>query len=195
MKTKFFVSKRELDVAVYAVQRELQNIGLWNEDSRLTKADVLWCMIPNVTLPRALGYFIHKESAMRSLGYKQGHIYIPSPVLGRRRLRDVVRHEYGHAVAHYYPGLVRRSPRFTATFAGTYDRGKPIPSSDARDFVSPYAATEPAEDFAETFMIYLRRGGKIPTGASRPVARKWRYISDLTGAIASGRRRWIARKQ
>jgi hypothetical protein len=54
-----------------------------------------------------------------------------------------------------------------------------------------YAATAPAEDFAETFMLYLRFGGTLPARhASTTIKNKWKFIRRLSDAISKGQRRW-----
>ena len=56
---------------------------------------------------------------------------------------------------------------------------------------SEYAATAPAEDFAETFMLYVRHGDRLPAHHDTiPIRRKWRFIRDLADAMRSGRRKW-----
>ncbi|MBL0062055.1 MAG: putative zinc-binding metallopeptidase [bacterium] len=73
-------------------------------------------------------------------------------------MRDVLRHEYGHAFAYWYPGLVRRSREFTEIFGNRYDSD--IKSEyDPDEHLTPYAAKRPAEDFAESFMAFVK--GKV----------------------------------
>ena len=187
MKNGIHISKRELDAAVLKVQGELTRLGLWNEGSRLHRADVIWCAFPQWP-PKALGFFIHSSpKILAAIGYRPGHLYIPALVLGRRNVLDVVRHEYAHALAHYYPLLIQRSRAFTAAFGGRYSSGTPLPGSErAQDFVSAYAATEPCEDFAETFMVYLRRKGKPLASSSRAITRKWKFIVVVVANIRRG---------
>ena len=204
MKNGASVTKKQLDGAAVAVQHELGRLGLWNEDGRLHTTDVVWCPIPQVFVPDASGFFLHSSTRFGEfLGYQPGHIYIPKWVLDqgfwaqrRGSLRDLVRHEYGHAVAHHYPSLVIRSPRFTEAFGGTYFRGKPV-KGNVRDFVSRYARTQPCEDFAETFMLYVRHQGELPAPVNLPshfgfdpIKRKWKFIADMIGVIDSGGTQW-----
>jgi hypothetical protein len=197
VKTGASVSKSQLDSATLSTGRELTRAGLWGEDSRLSHAEVYWCWLPQITMPGALGFFVHAADALHSLlGYEAGHIYIPQWVLlhgpwqQRGSLRDVVRHEYGYALAHYYPSLILRSSRFSATFGGRYF-GHRTAHGNSRDFVSTYAATCPAEDFAETFMLFLRYSGRLPVHfGSSAIKRKWQLIADLAGVVESGGTKW-----
>ncbi len=191
------VSLAQLDSAVRSTQGELDWTGLWKENGRLLRCEVFWCPWPQITMPGALGFFVHETDRIdRVLRYEVGHIYIPKWVLlhgpwqQRGSLRDVVRHEYGHAIAHYYPGLVQRSPHFRRAFGGGYwDQGSA--GGCAGDFVSAYARTSPSEDFAETFMLYLRHRGQLPARfSSAAVKRKWRFVADLAQVVESGRARW-----
>ena len=79
-----------------------------------------------------------------------------------KSLADVIRHEYGHAVAHTHGRLVRSS-RFREAFGASHDSLHEF-EYDEELHVTPYAATSAAEDFAETFMFYLRHGGRLPAG-------------------------------
>lgn len=183
-----FISKRQVESAVLDVRGELAALGLWNGASRLRSAEVFWCALPQLISPRALGFFTHAIWRWAAaLGYAPGHIYIPSFVfgVGTRSLRNVVRHEYGHAVAHYYPALIQRSRRFTAIFGGRYARGTPAPGASVRsgDFITPYAASEPAEDFCETFMVFVRRGGQPPARSSPAVRRKFSFVAEIAATI------------
>jgi hypothetical protein len=197
MKAGASVSKAQLDSATLTTQRELTRAGFWTEGSRLLDSEVYWCWLPQVTMPGALGFFVHEADTLHSLlGYEAGHTYIPQWVLlhgpwqQRGSLRDVVRHEYGHAVAHYYPSLIQRSTRFSSTFGGRYF-GTRRHLASGRDFVSAYATTCPAEDFAETFMLFLRHGSRLPARfTSSAIKRKWQFITDLAAIVESGGTKW-----
>jgi len=201
MKRGETVSKAQLDAATLDVQGELTQVGLWGESSRLHACRVHWCMLPQVVsrvMWDAFGFFTHNRIGPEWLGYEAGHIYIPQWVLtqvlggqNRGSLRDVIRHEYGHAVAHYYPSLIRRSSRFTQTFGGRYDEASHRVPLGPEEAISPYAATNPAEDFAETFMLYLKHGTRRPAKfKSVAIQRRWQFVADLTERIAAGAARW-----
>jgi hypothetical protein len=132
---------------------------------------------------------------MSFLGWEGGNIYIPSirlssllALFGYREyfsLRHVLRHEYGHALAHKHPGLVKRSRDFTATFGGRYDRRRRVDDYSPFMHVSEYAATQPGEDFAETFALYVRNKGTIfgylPLAG---VFTKLLFVDNLTEKLA-----------
>jgi len=91
----------------------------------------------------------------------------------RVTLRDIVRHEYGHVVADTHGGY--RTRAFTTVFGTT--RGSAF---DPDQFISPYAATQPAEDFAETFMHFVRLKGALPRKWKTPAIRpKWAFVEGL----------------
>ena len=104
-------------------------------------------------------------------------------------LRDVLRHEFAHAIADTHRGLFR-SNYFTDAFGAAHHWDIKL-EFDPEHHISEYAATAPAEDFAENFMIYIRHGGKLPPwNATRPILRKWKFIRRLSDAISGGQRRW-----
>jgi hypothetical protein len=197
MKKGASVTKDQLDSALLDTQKELARAGFWVEGSRILQTEVYWCRFPQFAAHDALGFFFHSTGRLHSmLGFEPGHIYIPKWVLvhgpwqQRGSLRDVVRHEYAHAVAHYYPGLLQQGPRFREVFGGDYfDAG----FSDGWESacVSAYATTRPMEDFAETFMLFLRTEGCMPERFSTPsIRKKWKFIRDLGRVVASGGGRW-----
>ena len=118
-------------------------------------------------------------------GFEEGHIYIPKWVLAqgiwqnRGSLRDVIRHEYGHALAHYYPEMIEHSKSFEKIFGGNYYSYVPT-QMEREAFISKYASTLPMEDFAETFMVFVRRKGIIPANIiNKKLLAKWKFIADL----------------
>jgi len=83
---------------------------------------------------------------------------------GERECMKILRHEAGHALDNAYRLHVRRS--WADTF-GSYRVPYPEwyqPHPDSRDYVlnldAWYAQAHPAEDFAETFAIWLKPGGR-----------------------------------
>jgi hypothetical protein len=185
----------QLNSAVLEVQDELYQLGLWNEDSRLPQTEVFWCRFPQVVALRALGFFIPpRAKSLELIGYEVGNIYIPQWVLRRRfwkkrgSLRDVVRHEYGHAVEYHYPMLATRSKRFKSAFCGPYPGNY---EENEHIYVTENAATEQTEDFADTFEIFVRHGGEIPSKLNTPhIKRKWNFIAELCEVIDSGATKW-----
>jgi len=163
MKRGQSVTFRQLETAYLSVQRELDRAGLWDGRTRLMKTEVIWCWLPPPGVWDALGFFVDEDSLLfRLFGYEPGDIYVPKWVLlhgpwqNRGSLRDVLRHEFGHALAFYHPGPTRRCRAFREAFAARYDECWSEPPGDRKDFVSAYAMTGPAEDFAETFACWLR---------------------------------------
>ena len=161
---------KSVDRALHQVMGELEDLGL------LTKK--LWD-VPVYTQPVPIGLYegLYVEEpglAMVLAGFRPRAIYLPLVSLSRLShalfgqgmasptcLRDVLRHELGHAFAVEHPSLVRRSARFRECFGGAYDQEGPTGPYDPHQHVTPYAATCPAEDFAEVFMIYCRCRGQV----------------------------------
>lgn len=93
-------------------------------------------------------------------------------------LRDVLRHEYGHAVADMHRSLVKGA-EFRKAFGGSHDSNKWYSYDDERH-VSPYASNSISEDFAEVFMFYIKHKGRIPKAFDTPsISKKWKYISAI----------------
>jgi hypothetical protein len=190
------ITLEQLNRATLATQGELANHGFWEEKSRLLKIDVLWCRYPSPSIIDCWGAFFHGDDwAGRLLGFKKGHIYIPAWSIShfaktRTSLRDIVRHEYAHGIAELYPRLTHRSSRFKEVFGGSYWANR-HPREEYDEFVSDYASTKPMEDYAETFMFYLRHNGALPTRFAIPsIRKKWSFIRDLGKAVRGGRISW-----
>lgn len=177
------VSLARLNRAVSDVQRELELHGFYDE--KLAKVDVYLSWVGY-----AYGWCWYGTS---------GNIHIPVVSFGkiferavgasRTTLRDVVRHEYGHALAHTHRGLFCSVP-FKRAFGSHHDADVKSDYDPGRH-VTPYAATSPSEDFAEVFMFYLRHGGKLPDPFDTwKIRRKWRFIRELGSVVRRGQRRW-----
>ena len=177
------ITMPRLQSALDDVMDELDELGLWNE--RLAKVDVYLTWVGS-----AYGWQLYRGS---------GHIEIPALSLsrlsemflsgGRMTLRDLLRHEYGHAVADTNRALIR-SRRFADAFGTPHD--SEIPSDYSEDeHVTAYAAEDSSEDFAEVFMFYLKHSGKIPSRfETRQIKLKWQFVDRLCQRIADGKRVW-----
>lgn len=175
------VTRERLNRALSDVIRDFEHLGIWND--RLYNVGVF--LVP---IGRAWGW------AWRGRG---GSIDIPAISLCRLAshvfglgdhwgLRDILRHEYGHAVADLYPQLVR-SRDFKRAFAGSFNCGEPTGKYDPGKHVTGYAASEPAEDFCEVFMFFVKHNGKLPSRFDTPVIRrKWRFVQSFLASIRLG---------
>jgi hypothetical protein len=183
-----FVTLSRLNRAVSDVQGELQQHGFFNE--RLARIDVYLSWVGY-----AYGWCWYGST---------GNIHIPAVSLGkmfervwgasRTSLRDVLRHEYGHALAHTHKGLFCSVP-FKRAFGTHHDADVKSEYNPDRH-VTPYAATSPSEDFAEVFFLYLRHNGELPEKFNTwRIRRKWRFIKDLSCAVSRGQRRWKTRSE
>ena len=193
--TIHFLSLPQLNRALAAVWREMAGLGF---ASKAVDQVPVWLVSPlGILSPRTLfnspyGFF---DPSSRS-----GAINIPSislstlgDLLAARAyvsLRDVLRHEYAHALEHHHRGLIHSS-RFEDAFGSAHDDEMDV-DFDPASHVSRYAATcVGQEDFAETFMMFLKYGGVLPDRFSRrDIRRKWRFIATLSRAIRRNRNQW-----
>lgn len=168
------------------VTRELNVHGFWNDRLDLVK---VW-LEPFSLLAYGWQYYgstgdisIPRVSMVRVVDRMMGRAHIS--------LRDILRHEWAHAIADTHRGLFR-SRQFSAAFGGSHERNDACIEWDPDEHVSKYAATNPGEDYAETFMLWVKHGGRMPTrfkGATG-IRRKWKFIGKLAEAVGSGVRRW-----
>ena len=180
MKKIHIVNSSRLYRVLRTITHEFIRFGIWNE--RLSGVPVNLSLFSPYYGWQAYG--------------TTGAIHIPIFSLCRLRdwcsgayvsLADVVRHEYAHAIAHCYPSLVR-SRAFVQAFTASHDAEVTVEFIDGFH-MTEYAATSPSEDFAETFMLFMRTKGKLPRCYQTPLIRKkWRFIRRLCRAIHSGSR-------
>jgi hypothetical protein len=101
----------------------------------------------------------------------------------------LLRHEAGHAITTAYQ--LHRRKRWKQIF-GDYSRQYPThytPRPKSKNYVLHlewwYAQSHPAEDFAETFAVWLKSGSKWRQQYRNwPALRKLEYIDDLMETIA-----------
>lgn len=117
-----------------------------------------------------------------------------------RSFMHLVRHETGHVIGD---AAIRRKlvPKFDAVFGSIKEEYKvsfwdqltaSVKYRKSADFVSKYAQTHPTEDFAETFGVYMRLGGKRTAirsfvdelGGSRALLRKFNVVDDVVKMAA-----------
>ena len=99
---------------------KLETHGLW---PRVRRADVVWCALPQWPFDM-LGFFIDVAHPLAQvLGYVPGNIYIPAFSMLSRKIDDVLRHEYAHALAHYRPSI-GRCQDFRTAFGASYEQSE-----------------------------------------------------------------------
>ena len=186
-----FINLKMLNDALDDVRDELGELDLLTD--LLDEVDIILTPFhPGTTY----GYFIEESNWLAWwLGWEGGNIYIPSLRLASLSglfgyseyfsLRNVLRHEYAHAVAHQHPGLIKRSGEFTRVFGGRYDSRGRVEDYSPLKHVSTYAATMPQEDFAETFAHFVKSKGDVARYFHRPgVFMKMCFVGKLSEKLA-----------
>ena len=184
-----FATFSQVKTATYKVRRDLRDLGLLFDGSRLSQVPVIY------------HYGLTKESYVgfgRAMGlyyFETKDIHIPAywpaallPKLSRwyhkRRLVDVIRHEFGHALEGKFKKYFHDS-RFRKAFGASY--GLPVAKDgDEQNYVSSYARTDTGEDFAETFMLYVKHKGVLPKQfvKSPAIRAKWKTVEAICKDIA-----------
>lgn len=186
MKTKrrTVVTLDQLNRANVDVMRELMDYGFWTP--RLNQVQV-W-LVPRGT---AHGWqWYGGDHSIRIAAFSKARLREALARKKRTHLRDVLRHEWAHAIASVHRGLFR-SRAFREAFGGPHGWDFAW-IYDPAFHVSQYAATATSEDFAETFMFFLKYGGRLPRRFDTPVIRrKWRYIARLARRLRLYRRTYF----
>ena len=93
-------------------------------------------------------------------------------------LSDILRHEFGHAIADNHPTIVF-SYKFESAFGEKYASTRYF-SYNKEKYVSTYASCCASEDFAETFVYYVKHKGELPDVFNTPVIEeKWKFIGCI----------------
>lgn len=183
---KIFVSMEEMEKAFNKVRVELQNMDLLFDGSRLDKVD---CYHERFSVGALYGL-----AAMGFYDPEDQNIHIPAayppglfPWIADREMPDAIRHEFGHALADKYRKFFRGGI-FKAAFGANYGEDKVFDGDDWSDeYVTEYASTMTQEDFAETFMLYMKHKGKMPARyrGKRAIEKKWKTVAKIVKEIAA----------
>jgi len=146
--------------------------------------------VPGIAVPFYLGHERLARFERRTHFSCEGH--------AERECLRLLRHEAGHAIDTAF-GLARR-PTWRAIFGKrgepyrkTY-RANPFSSDHVRHLPRWYAQSHPAEDFAETFAVWLAkgiRGAPRGTGARG----KLELVAELLSEIAGQKPRRVLRER
>jgi hypothetical protein len=114
--------------------------------------------IPAVTGPRILS----------KLGFNEGC-----------NLRQLLRDECAHALAHHHNDL-DANRELRQAFDGSHDCRRHVRSYCPTRQISPYACTQPMEDFAENFMPFVKHQGELPAKWQTPhIEKRWDFVRGL----------------
>jgi hypothetical protein len=154
----------QLERAYNKIRDELREVGLLVDGRYLDEIDCATHYAPSALVGGEYGR-VYDEGApwfARLGGFRDGTIYVSGfaptrPYARGESLVDVIRHEFAHAWAWRDRPLFRRR-WFREAFGAPYDAPKwATPDEfDAAHYVSEYATERAKEDFAETFMVFLR---------------------------------------
>ena len=183
------VSMAQLTSSYNRVRRELWAMGFLVADSPLDEVgcylEPLWTLDGLSGLGMTMGLYYPKSTASGD-----GNIHVPAicpaEILGyeRRVLVDVLRHEYAHALEDNYEQFVHVRA-FSKAFGAEYGETVVFKEGTEENYVTLYAQTKTQEDFADTFMCYMKYKGKLPAKWSdnRAIRAKWSFIDDLRAKI------------
>ena len=191
MKARFekaYVSFAKMQKSFNRVRKELEEMSLLFEGWKLDSVD---CYHEKFSLGALYGL----AGAMGFYDFKDRNIHVPAfyPAglfpkwYGERQMLDVLRHEFGHALADRYMKFFRGGI-FKVAFGASYGAKKVFAGGDwTSEYVSKYATTATQEDFAETFMLYMKYKGKMPARylGKRAIVKKWKTVGRIIREIAA----------
>lgn len=123
-------------------------------------------------LPSALGeYWFDTETIWMPA-------FSPYRALTGRDTVETLIHEYGHAVASAKLSSGSSKRLFYREFGRKFAQDNPV-AYDVESHVSPYAAVDAMEDFAETYLAVVKNGRNRPEGVSSRILRKMAFVVVL----------------
>lgn len=186
---KVYVSFCEMEKAFNRVRRELEGQGLLSAGSRLDKVDCYYEVLSLGGLGGCVGImgFYNPKKNDKAIHIPAVFPVALLPWWDGREILDVIRHEFGHALADRF-GKLFRGGIFKEAFGASYGEKKVFDGEDWSDeHVSEYASSMTQEDFAETFMLYLKHKGRMPAKfrGKRAIAKKWKAVARIVREIAA----------
>ena len=118
---QIYTSRNEVNRAYNKVRMELWRLGVLWEGSKLDGVGCTYLTIaPSMTFTGTMGRYQEKEKTIEFPS-----MYLPIAALWRdlgvkANALDVIRHEFGHALADLYPGALKKGGLFRAAFGGAY---------------------------------------------------------------------------
>ena len=192
--SKVYTSFDEMSRAFNKVRTELGNLGVLWDGSKLDKVGATYLTVAPIAA--LAGYMGLYQPETKKIEFPS--VYLPIKALwkdlgAKANALDVIRHEFGHALADLYPGALKKGGVFRAAFGGSYgeapaeERG--VEGWEER-YVSEYATSATQEDFAETFMLFVKHKGKMPSKFSKKPAirKKWKAVEAIVKAVAAAAR-------
>jgi hypothetical protein len=188
---KIYTSFGTVSRAFNKVRTELWNLGVLWEGSRLERVPCVYNpFAPLAALGGTMGWYDPEKKRIEFPS-----VYLPFEALWKdlgtkANALDVLRHEFAHAIADFYPRAVSRGGTFRAAFGGACGsrpaERRGVEGWEER-YVSEYATKSTEEDFAETFMLFVKHKGRIPVRfASLPAIRKkWGAVAKIVKAVAA----------
>ncbi len=192
--SKIYTSFEEVKRAYNKVRTELWNMGVLWKGSKLDKVPCIYDVIaPFAAITGTMGWYNRKKKTITFPS-----VYLPIMSLWvdlgtKANALDVLRHEFAHAIADLYQKEVSFGGRFCAAFGGACG-DKPSKDKDLENwgdvFVSAYAKKYTEEDFAETFMLYMKHKGKIPAKFAKKSAirQKWKVVGEIMRRVSASTR-------
>ncbi len=157
------ITMTNLDRAFAAARSDLVDVGLLADGLYLDRIECVLSPLPSGWWRECGWVYDGGVDGIRGfIGFEPRVIYIPmnAAVVAYSpggTLTDVIRHEFAHAW-YWLDAKHVDGPWFRKAFGARYqDTTAVAPETyDSSNFVSEYATTSAKEDFAETFMTYLR---------------------------------------
>ena len=150
--SKVYTSFNEVSRAYNKVRMELWHLGVLWDGSKLDSVACILDSIPLECIIRKVAGLWKKE--------KNAIVFPRFYLAGGKKDSnvDVFRHEFGHALADLYPGALKKGGLFRAAFGGAYgeDSAEECVAGGVTGYVSEYATSATQEDFAETFMLFVK---------------------------------------
>lgn len=182
-----WLSEKKLKSSFYKVRSELRDMGLLSDGSKLDNVKIIRETFSYDGLGGMFGGvygFYH---------FDDQNIHIPTirtapldPRYPVRYMVDILRHEFGHALSDKYPYFFNDEV-FVGAFGNVCGAYKVAKDGDEKNYVSDYARTNTAEDFAETFLLYMKHKGKLPKEFSRrkAIKAKWAAVKEICEKVAA----------